>query len=407
MADDKVLIKQSLPTLAKKREHKFWDAQPVPKCNDVISASVNECIDANVLAPEIRQTPYPLIDDHALEWHDCDVTNDQDMKDIYALLSSHYVEDDDNMFRFDYSMGLLKWAMCPPGWKPVWHVGIRRVSDNKLVGFVTAIPARIRIYEKELSLVEINFLCVHKGYRGKGLAPTLIQEITRRANLAGIFQATYTAGAVLSKPLASCQYFHRPLNPKKLLDIGFSYLPPRRTLKMTMKLYALPEEPRTKGLRPLEEKDIPRVTTLLSDYLQSKTKFHPVLSEDDVRHWLLPREDIIVSYVSENAHGKITDLLSFYCLHSTIIGHSKHTTFRAAYSYYSVATSVPLRDLMYDALIIAKRNNLDVFNCLDLMDNKAFLKDLKFDQGTGRLQYYIYNWRCPSIPADHVGLVLL
>jgi glycylpeptide N-tetradecanoyltransferase len=51
-----------------------------------------------------------------------------------------------------------------------------------------------------------------------------VQEITRRVNLRGIWQAAYTAGVVLPKPVATCQYWHRSLNPKKLIDIGFSRL---------------------------------------------------------------------------------------------------------------------------------------------------------------------------------------
>ena len=35
------------------------------------------------------------------------------------------------------------------------------------------------------------------------------------------------------------------------------------------------------------------------------------------------------------------------------------------------------------------------------------LKELKFGIGDGHLQYYMYNWRCPSIKSSQVGLVLL
>ena len=34
-------------------------------------------------------------------------------------------------------------------------------------------------------------------------------------------QAVYTAGVLLPKPVAECQYWHRSLNPKKLISIGF------------------------------------------------------------------------------------------------------------------------------------------------------------------------------------------
>lgn len=54
-------------------------------------------------------------------------------------------------------------------------------------------------------MVEINFLCVHKKLRSKRVAPVLIREITRRVNLQGIFQAVYTAGVVLPKPVGTCR----------------------------------------------------------------------------------------------------------------------------------------------------------------------------------------------------------
>ncbi len=61
-------------------------------------------------------------------------------------------------------------------------------------------------------MVEINFLCVHKKLRSKRVAPVLIREITRRVHLKGIFQAVYTAGVVLPKPVSTCRYFSGTTN---------------------------------------------------------------------------------------------------------------------------------------------------------------------------------------------------
>ena len=63
-------------------------------------------------------------------------------------------------------------------------------------------------FYREKKVVEINFLCVHKKLREKRVAPVLIREITRRVNLKGIFQAVYTAGVVLPKPVATCRYVY-------------------------------------------------------------------------------------------------------------------------------------------------------------------------------------------------------
>lgn len=64
---------------------------------------------------------------------------------MYTLLSENYVEDDDNMFRFNYSSHFLSWALQPPGFKPFWHVGVRVIKSKKLVAFISAIPAKIRV----------------------------------------------------------------------------------------------------------------------------------------------------------------------------------------------------------------------------------------------------------------------
>ena len=47
----------------------------------------------------------------------------------------------------------------------------------------------------------------------------------------------------------------------------------------------------------------------------------------------------------------------------------------------------------------------DVFNALDLMDNKQFLEKLKFGIGDGNLQYYLYNWKCPQMNPEKVRIV--
>ncbi|XP_068261206.1 glycylpeptide N-tetradecanoyltransferase 2 isoform X2 [Nyctibius grandis] len=327
---------------ATKRKYQFWDTQPVPKLNEVVTSH-------GAIEPDkdsVRLEPYSL--PQGFMWDTLDLSNAEVLKELYTLLNENYVEDDDNMFRFDYSPEFLLWALRPPGWLPQWHCGVRVSSNKKLVGFISAIPANIRIYDSVKKMVEINFLCVHKKLRSKRVAPVLIREITRRVNLEGIFQAVYTAGVVLPKPVATCRYWHRSLNPRKLVEVKFSHLSRNMTLQRTMKLYRLPD----------------------------------------------------------GSNGVLTDFLSFYTLPSTVMHHPVHKSLKAAYSFYNIHTETPLLDLMNDALIIAKLKGFDVFNALDLMENKTFLEKLKFGIGDGNLQYYLYNWRCPGMESEKVGLVL-
>jgi glycylpeptide N-tetradecanoyltransferase len=377
---------------------------------------------------ELRAEPYSM--PAGFEWSNVDIQDDAQRLELYHLLANNYVEDDDALFRFDYSQEFLLWAVTPPHYNTDFIFGVRSSKTKKLVAFISGIPTRIKVHEKEVDIVEINFLCVHKKLRAKRLAPVLIKEVTRRVNWTGVFQAVYTAGTVLPVPVASARYYHRSLNPKKLVAVGFSRpTNARMTTARMVKIYKLPEVPVTPGLRPMEERDVDAVHTLLNNYL-SKFKLKILFTHDEIRHWLLPRDKVINSYVVETTSATsnktnknmnqeqtttttttttttITDFISFYHLPSSILHHND--TLYAAYSFYNVATSVSLQALIKDALILAKQAGADVYNALDLMDNQpeTVLQPLKFGMGDGTLQYYIYNWACPDLQPSQVGIVLL
>lgn len=230
-----------------------------------------------------------------------------------------------------------------------------------------------RVRSKSLKTTEINFLCVHKKLRSKRLAPVLIQEITRRCYVLGIYQAIYTAGVVLPKPVSSCRYFHRSLDWLKLYEVGFAPLPSNSNKARQITKYHLPSSTSTIGLRPMQRKDIDAVQDLLGRYL-SRFDMVPEFDRGEVEHWLLhdeksAAEQVIWTYVVEepNTH-KITDFFSFYCLESFVIENQKHHNVRAAYLFYYASETAfqegerglgeRLNVLIADALIIAKKVRL-------------------------------------------------
>lgn len=392
------------------RRHAFWETQPVlqfrPELERIAAGGEEGAIDPPSGVEAVPKDPYKL--PSAYQWCTCDMNDDAVAHEVYTLLTLNYVEDDDNMFRFDYSAPFLRWALQPPDYVPDWHVGVRATGSGKLVAFISGIPAKIRVQSRTVPMTEINFLCIHKKLRSKRLAPVLIKEITRRVHLRDVWQATYTAGVVLPKPVAVCRYWHRSLNPRKLIEVGFSRLQPRMTMSRTIKLYKLPDEPQTPGFREFELGDVQRVTGLINDHLQ-QYKLAPILSEEEIEHWLLPKPGVVNAFVVEDPEsGVLTDFCSFYTLPSTVINHDQHDNLKAAYSYYNVANKTPLVQLMNDALIVAAKLKFDVFNALDLMHNSTFLKELKFGIGDGHLQYYLYNWKISqTLQPLEVGLVLL
>ncbi|KAK7519071.1 glycylpeptide N-tetradecanoyltransferase-like protein [Phyllosticta citriasiana] len=385
--------------------YKFWQTQPVPSFEErgkLAEDGPIKMIDVDKVSKE----PSPMVE--GFEWVTMNLQDATELQEVYELLSNHYVEDGEAMFRFNYSASFLNWALKAPGWRDIWHVGVRATQSRKLVAFISGVPVRLRVRNKTVSSIEINFLCVHKKLRSKRLAPTLIKEITRRCYLNGIYQAIYTAGVILPTPVATCRYYHRSIDWEKLYEVGFSPLPRGSTRQRQILKYKLPERTATNGLRPMQLKDVEAVQDLLTRYLQ-RSQMAQEFSKEEVEHWLLHKADganeqVVWSYVVEDpSSGKITDFFSFYCLESTIIQDKANRTVRAAYLYYYATETAftgdkkelkaRLNALMKDCLILAKKAKFDVLNALTLLDNPLFLEEQNFGAGDGQLHYYLYNYR--------------
>ncbi|CAL8576697.1 glycylpeptide N-tetradecanoyltransferase [Xanthoria parietina] len=388
--------------------YKFWQTQPVPRFDEPQQVQEGPI---KIIDPErVPKEPQPLLE--GFEWVTMNLMDDKELEEVWELLNGHYVEDDEAMFRFNYSISFLNWALKAPGWRKEWHVGVRATKSRKLVAFISGVPIALRIRTNVLKSTEVNFLCIHKKLRSKRLAPVLIQEITRRCYALGIFQAIYTGGIVLPKPVSSCRYFHRSLDWLKLYEVGFSPLPSNSTKSRQAAKYKLPESTRTKGLRVMEQKDVAAVQDLLQRFLK-RFDMAPEFDAEEVQHWMVHEakttaKQVIWSYVVEDPSShKVTDFFSFYCLESSVIKNPKHNNVRAAYMFYYATEAAfaenekglkeRMNHLMNDALILAKKFHFDVFNALTLLDNPLFLKEQLFGPGDGQLHYYVYNYRTQPI----------
>jgi glycylpeptide N-tetradecanoyltransferase len=95
-----------------------------------------------------------------------------------------------------------------------------------------------------------------------------------------------------------------------------------------------------------------------------------VFNKTEFEHWMFPKEkpkeQVVWCYVVEDpATKKVTDFFSFYNLESTVIGHKKHSTVKAAYLFYYATEAAwddngsklkpRLNSLVKDALIEAKK----------------------------------------------------
>lgn len=364
--------------MAGKNDHLFWKTQPVPDFNENV---IHEGpIDDSFF---VKETPYRLPDEFS--W-----TEDIDNDELYNFLSENYVEDNDNMFRCIYSVDFLTWL------NPI-KLGVR--TKRKLVGFISSVPIKIRINQTFLFSSEINFLCVHKKLRSKRLAPVLIRELGRISANKKIFQHLYTGGNLLPCPISKTNYYHRPLNIKPLWNTGFLAKRPGRSIEILEKLYRLDG---INNLRQMCQNDVHECYLLLSQFLQ-QFALTRLFTEEEFKHYFLPRPNVIYTYVIET-NKKITDFVSFYSIPSLSL--QTGVMIKTAYLFYYANTVTKLQDLIQQTLLLARAEGFDVFNCLNIMHNEKFLKELNFFEGDGTLYYYLYNWRCQSMETNQLAVII-
>ena len=144
-----------------------------------------------------------------------DEMNEIRLDEVSMLLQENWSCDDDNdlncdgdsKFRLVYTPNVLKWLLKLESSKPSWNVGVRTKAANKLVGFICAIPTRLRIYDKEFESANVDFWCVDKNFRSKRIGAALREKIKERVSREGIDQVVCTSTLAFDdKPFSKCRF---------------------------------------------------------------------------------------------------------------------------------------------------------------------------------------------------------
>lgn len=117
------------------KEHKFWSTQPVLSLSETLQIEESGPIDVQKSVGDVKNEEYNM--PAGFKWVSIDIEDPNELQEVYNLLNENYVEDDDNMFRFDYSKPFLQWALTPPGYIKDWHVGVRSIKTNALLACIT------------------------------------------------------------------------------------------------------------------------------------------------------------------------------------------------------------------------------------------------------------------------------
>ena len=117
-------------------------------------------------------------------------------------------------------------------------------------------------------------------------------------------------------PFVTNNYMNRFINPKKLTEIQYTHKPANMPMKQFVNKYKLPDQSGIKidGIvRLMEKKDISTVLKLYKQQME-KCKMYYKFSQDDISYFMLPKENVVWTYVIEDDKKVVTD---FFTMHRT------------------------------------------------------------------------------------------
>lgn len=327
---------------------------------------------------------------------------DLQIERVQAFLSDHYVasnvaaSDQGHNIRYtlQYSKEILKWYLC----RNACLVGIETTENRKIVGFISAVPTLVDTSKRLSTIAEVNFLCVHHRLRGKRLAAVLIKELLRCVLIScnQIRQAIFTGDVSHSlplKPLVETRFFHRPLDVDHLIDCNFfspDTISPMLTRERARKLYNVNSIKVSGGLKVfrrlmaddnLNQPDVVDQLAQNMNTLPQTCIIRRVYSVADVS-CLISCRDMYV-YISDQEY------ILFYEVPTRVENELSGvvSVVRGAYLY-----KISSPDALASSLQLAAHEGFHVMNALCIGNiTEDCLKSMKFVQGTGCLNYYVYN----------------
>lgn len=346
----------------------FWNTQPVDR------GTPEGIIDNRKLTTNVP-TPLP----EGLYW-----SKIGDIAQIVAFLDKFYVEDASFSYRLLYPPEFFEFLFVSPNHKEEYSLGM--FSADKLVGYVLAREHHMVLRDQPHRIVSVNFLCLAKEYRNKQFAPLLIKEITRIANLNGIFQAIFTAEKDYGFSIMKAYYYHYPMNGEKLLksDVIESLENARR----------IPEC--RKGTRIASDSDLAEIKILYGKMCSDFTVFEKFDDECEFSQIFKSKEKVLCTIYNKEAG----EFASFYIVHTRCL--ASDILLKRAYLYYWYGSVDIIKDLIH----IAYSLGIDMLDALDIAQNQLLIKELNFSEGTGSLKYHIFNIKEELIKNEKLNFIL-
>lgn len=215
------------------------------------------------------------------------------LNEIHNLINDNYRKDPDNIIKTMFSKNFLLWYFkyVPKG----LNMGL--VYKNILVGVVTVIIVDIMIHTQKKKTAYINFLCINSKLKDTELDNYLVDEIKKRLISLGINHDLIIMEKEPETFFCKCVEFVVPINFTKLKGLGFL----KEETRLTESL-----------INPLHFLEIGDLEFVIKELNELNLDVRIIFTFEFAKHFLIPRENIVYSFVNRDHIGKITDFINVY-----------------------------------------------------------------------------------------------
>lgn len=306
------------------------------------------------------------------------------LDEIHQLLLSHYVEDEQHLIRIVYSRDFLYWYLKRIPSKLI--IGL--VYKNNLIGIITANIIDIIINDHQIKMPYIDLFCIQNKIRGMGLAPIMINEIKSRIIDLGFQSVLYTGIHKITSPFCTTQDYMIPINYQRFIEIGF--LEQTHEIQSDLQINNNP-------LHLLCDEDIQIVIPKLNKFME-KYDIKPYFTIENSRNLLIPKKNIVYSFVKRNKNNDITDFINIYKHYYYCIEHKKMLSVaQLAFYYYESMDLTELVEYLLDKL---QQYGFDKLVFRNFADNDK-INCTKFPM-QGELNYFLYGMEINQIDPDAI-----
>ena len=245
------------------------------------------------------------------------------LTDIHGLLNNNYIEDFDCDIKIVFSKDFLYWYLkyIPPG----FIIGL--IYKKKLVGMICSQFIDMIIHDTKLKMPYINLLCIHNKLRQLGLASYLIDKMKKSILQMDIHSALFTQieydhddsesvskSVSVPKPksdkinlFCETQLYAIPINYQKLKSVGILSSDHEELEFNNM------DDPKLKleAFHLTTMTDLESIVPKLNKFLQ-RFKVVQFFTTDSAKHFLLPKKNILYSFVKRTESNTVSDFIVMY-----------------------------------------------------------------------------------------------